>query len=117
MAITNCCVQKIKGACNDEMEIIVGDTSDLIKSPMKFCFADDTTLSTSDASIDVRTLDELSVLPINQYVNISGKVKRVESPEEINSARTGTLTKQDIILADGTAAYRCVVWEKHVGQF
>lgn len=117
VAITNCCVQKRKNS--DELEIVVGSGSNLIKSPKKFC-VDESLLAmpiTQDAIIDISKLKELNDLPINQHVNVTGKVKCLESAEEVKSSRTGPLMKQDVILADSTAVYKCVIWEKNIGKF
>ena len=115
VALTNCCVQKRKDC--DEMEIVIGNRSNLIKSPKRFRLDNLlTTPNTHDIAVDIGTLVELTILPISQHVNVKGKVISIESPVIVNSARAGQLKKQDVILADSTAVYRCVVWETNVGK-
>ena len=118
VAISNCRVQKRMNS--DEFEIVVGSNSCLMKSPKKF-HLDESLMSmpAPDAVKDVTSLQELNDIPINKHVNVIGKVICVESAEGVhsNSLHTGTLMKQDIVLADSTATCRCVVWEKNIGTF
>ena len=118
LAITNCSVQKRKAS--DELEIVAGSKSDIICSPKKFRIDNDLVSSTCPSGTSVCTcnassLEEISSFAINQHINITGKVQSVK-PVETVKGRHGTLTKQDIVIADSTGVCQCVLWERDVGK-
>ena len=63
------------------------------------------------------TIEELKDAVEHQYVCVSGKVQSISAVEQVLVKATGKqLTKQEVVLADGTAACRCVLWEAHTDE-
>ena len=119
VAITNCSIRKRRGQ-DEELEIIAGDKSSLIKSSKRF-HIDESLLNMpttydSGTAVDVSALASVNGLGINQHVNITAKVTCIRPRESIRSqGKPQTLLKQDVLLADDTAVCRCVLWEHDVG--
>lgn len=121
VAVSKCSVQKGKrpgGTECDDLEIIVGSRTNLSKSPKKFK-VDETSIascsSTSSGATEIRALEEVGDLAVNQRVTLTAKVVDVKASETVHSKMSGQLKKQEVTLADCTAACRAVVWESAVG--
>ena len=69
-------------------------------------------------SKELLTLEMLSEVAEHQYVSVKGKVVSVCPIEKVNIKNSGkTLIKMDFLVADTTAFYRCVAWEKQIELF
>ena len=99
------------------LEIVVGNHSSVQKSPKKFCIDDEKVQFQCDEgdAVKVKSLDEIDQLAVHQRITIEGKVQSVEKIEKVK-ARGTMLDKQDVTIADATAAWRCVIWEKDINK-
>ena len=62
-------------------------------------------------------LEQLKELSEHQQISVTGKVQLVAEVEKVFIKNTGKqLSKQEIVLADGTAAYKAIVWEGNIGK-
>ena len=121
VAITNCVVQRSKMEGSREecknLEIVVGSHSSVRKSPKKFCIDNEKVQHQCDEgdSVKVKSLDEIVQLAVHQRITIEGKVQSVEKIEKVKACGT-MLDKQEVTIADATAAWRCVIWEKDINK-
>ena len=117
VAITNCIMQSSKMEGCKNLEIVVGSHSSVQKSPKKFCIDNEKLQFQCDEgdAAKVKSLDEIVQLAVHQRITIEGKVQSVEEVEKVKACGT-MLDKQDVTIADATAACRCVVWEKDINK-
>ncbi len=114
VALTNCLVQRTKqpGA---ELEVKATAHTSVVKSPRKFELAEDVEY-TAVASSELRSLEEIDGLAVNQRVTVTGKVVSVKPAESVHvKSRGETLQKQDLVLGDSSSRCRAVAWVNHVG--
>ena len=99
------------------LEIVVGSHSSVQKSPKKFCIDNEKIQLQCDEgdAVKVKSLDEIVQLAVHHRITLEGKVQSVEKIEKVK-ARGTMLDKQDVAIADATAAWRCVVWEKDMNK-
>ena len=93
------------GRQSDELEVILRSSSRVTPSPKKFRVADLSALSNPEI--------QLKALPDkNAYdkVSITAKILHLEDPVKVS----GGLSKQDVTIADATAAARLTLWESDV---
>ncbi len=124
IALTNCTVQQNKYSGSHELEIhvVAGTRTTLLQSPKKFRIDSDTIAAPSALgscrAVDVRSLDHIADLAVDQQVNLTGKILAVHPPEKVVAKSRGqTLTKQDFTITDCTGDCRGVAWETDVGYF
>ena len=110
ITLNNVSIKTSRGV--DELELILGAHSDIVTSPRKFNIQSS---SLSLPFMNISTLDQLKDLNVNQHVTITAKVTEIQKAEKIHPAtHEKSLLKQDVTLADSTAAYRGVLWEDNV---
>ena len=108
VATTNWIVQRSKMEGRKNLEIVVGSHLSVQKSPKKFCIDDKKVQFQCDEgdAVKVKSLDEIDQLAVYQRIAIKGKVQSVEKVKVHGTM----LDKQDVTIADATAAWRCVIW-------
>ena len=103
VALENCQVKRAK--YSDDMEIVLRSTSKVQSSPKKFSKEKIAVLMNEKI-----TLDSLGTKNEYDKVTVSAKVIRIDEPTQVS----GNLTKQDLIIADATAAAKITLWEDRV---
>ena len=115
VALQNCFIKR--GRDNDDFEVHVNNKTSIIPSAKKFRVDDKLIATQAKQSAALATLEEVKDAAEHQCVSLSGKVQSISPIERVLVKATGKqLNKQEIIIADGTAACRCVVWEAHTNQ-
>ena len=115
VALVNCCIKRSKMSGGETLEIVAGCRSSVKPSPKKFRVDDAAVLNVSGV-VEVKCLEEVKYLAVNQHVSVSGKVVSIEAAEMVHvKARSVTLKKEAFVLADGTGVIRGVAWEKDAG--
>ena len=100
----------------DVFEIHVNNRTSIVPSPKKFKMEDNIDKIAVD-SPELGTLEELKDLAEHQLISVRGKVQSVSPLEQVLLKTAGKqLTKWEVILTDGTAACRCVLWEQHIDE-
>lgn len=95
---------KIKRARpSEDLEILLNSTTILAKSPQKFNVS-----SVPDNIV----LKDLVQYKIDDRVTFNAKVIAIENPQKVSHG----LTKQEIVVADATAAAHLTLWENDVGS-
>lgn len=112
VSLANCNVKVCRNG--DGLEILASTRSKVTESPKKFKLSDSELVEVKTR--EVVKLEEIGDVSVDQKVAVRGKIIKVNSPEEVG-AKSGKLLKQDCIIADCSAAYRVVLWEKAVDLF
>ena len=99
--LTNCEVKESR--YSSDLEIVVRNSSQLQKSPVKF------SVEVKNASPPIVPLQDLPKLSDYQSVSIQVKVTRVSDITVINE-----LKKQECRIADATASSKIVLWENDI---
>jgi len=98
----------------DQMEIVVDNKTTITNSPKKF------RVNESDALPrlpELVTLDDVKDVAERQQVSLVAKIISLGKVEQVNVKSCGKcLSKCEAVLADCTAACRCVLWEEHTGK-
>jgi len=115
VALQNCFIKRVRD--NDNFEVHVNNKTSIIPSPKKFKVDDELIATQAKQSAALATVEEIKDVAEHQSVSLSGKVQSISPIEQVLVKATGKqLNKQEIILADGTAACRCVLWHPHTNQ-
>lgn len=118
VAVVNCIVQKSKMSVGEELEVVAGTRSSIMPSPKKFRVDEDAASSSVSGVVEIKRLEEVKCLAVNQHISVTGKVVSVEDAEMIYvKSRNVTLKKEGFVVADNTSVIRGVTWEKDVGVF
>ena len=114
--LVNCCIKRSKMSGGETLEIVAGCRSSVKPSAKKFRVDKEAAVLSVSGVVDVKCLEEVKHLAVNQHVSVSGKVVSIETSEMVHvKARSITLKKEAFVLADGTGVIRGVAWEKDVG--
>ena len=87
---------------SSDLELLLNNSSNITHSPKKF--------KISPRKPDLISLEILPNLSVYTEVNFKAKVIDLQKPEKISNG----LTKQEVIIADLTAAARLTIWESDV---
>ena len=107
VALSNCQVKQTRDS--DELEIVISKRSKLTMSPRK-----------SSGPVEARPakgvkIEDLIQLSVNQEINVTVKVKSVESVGKVTRKYDGKdLKKQDVVVGDSSGYSRMVLWEDNV---
>jgi len=111
----NCCIKRSRITERNEFEVIVGNKTTVVKSPIKFKIDTETETASSYYSPELTTLELVKDVAEHQHVTITGKVVSVSATEQVILKNSGkSLLKMDFVIADCTAVYRGVAWEGHI---
>ncbi|SMN02645.1 hypothetical protein SPONN_1545 [uncultured Candidatus Thioglobus sp.] len=103
----NCQIQKSK--YNDNMEVLLKQSSKVLSSPKKLLNDVLTTPSTSSHHI---TLDQLSSIPDYDLVDVKVKVTELGEKLEV----TSNLYKQDVMISDSTDTSKLTLWQESINS-
>ncbi len=104
VALVDC---KVKRGRSEELEVVLKSSSSVASSTKKFSIGDISAIGSSE--IQLKALNDRNVY---DKVCVSGKVIRVQEPVKVS----GGFRKQDVTLADSTAAARITLWEADIGR-
>ena len=116
VALQNCFFKRSRD--NDDFEVHVNKKTSILPSPKKFRIDEKLIpMEVTCSAAALGTIEELKDAVEHQCVCVSGKVQSISGVEQVLVKATGKqLTKQEVVLADGTAACRCVLWETHTDK-
>ena len=108
VALVNCKVSESK--FESGFEIMTSGRTRVESSPKKFKIDEQKFVERPDVSVK-----EVMGLPVNELINIVGKVVKVGEVTEVSSKSSQkSLLKQDCTLRDSMGSCRIVLWEKDV---
>ena len=111
MSVTNCEIKE--NNYSSELEIIVRNSSELQRSPVKFAL-DKSELKSSSAIL--ATLDQLPTLANYQVISVRIKVGSVGDVVSVPS-HDKKLDKQECVVADATGSCKVVLWNDNLHIF
>ena len=96
------------------MEILVDSKTTISNSPKKFRVEAD---ALPNRTAQLVAMNDLKDIAKRQQVSVVGKMLTVDKVEQVFVKGSGqSLSKREVVLANSTAACRCVLWEKHMNE-
>lgn len=108
VALTNCSLTR--GKWGDDLEIIVKDSTTVMKSPKKYTLDGVKKNVEVKVSVDI-TLSEPQDQVRYKKVNVCGKVIRIDDIERLQDGRR----LQPVIIADSGGTAKFTLWENEIG--
>ena len=103
VTLENCKIKKARQS--DDMEVLLKSSTTVRKSPIKLAISSKSLITPPDMC-----LKDLSDKPVYSKVSFQAKVINVDDPVKLS----GGLSKQEVTVADSTAAARITLWQSDI---
>ena len=105
IVLLNCLVKKVR--LSDDFELIVGNSTVILKSNKKFSidFSEETTDTLKEIS-----LGDVQDQPPYQKMTVNAKIMEIANPFQLEDGRQ----IQDVVIADATGTAKLSLWENFV---